>query len=211
MGQMTYELYLKDPTFLQALFEVLAGLKTIPEMSQVLEIPEENLREFLKWFEQQSNTTATPTESHGSQVDHMRLQPGEFLELVRLYFRYLFTDYGFTIMTDSEYAAWLDSQVVTQSADTRVRFDLESHGEYVAITLNPLPDGSSMDLMEIVEWRTRSRRRLTYTLPDDASLNVLDSIKWQMNRLSEMLQEYAEPFLRGDFSGFEKLRAFRNR
>ena len=220
---MTYEDYWQDPRVQGAVMEVWADLKTIEAASRELGIPEQDLRGLIDWLNQQPHGTAPSSETMDAPPRSAHLALGEILALVRVHFGYLFTDYDFSVVMDGEHAEVLDWQVVVQSVNTRVRFALASRSEYVCINMNPLPnpaspplwlqayDSSSVDLMEIVAWRTNSHRYLTYTLPAGAEIGSADSIRLQMAQLSRMLRQYAEPFLRGEFTSLQDVKAFRER
>jgi hypothetical protein len=218
---MTYEQWWMDTRVLQGVMEIWAQLKSVTQVSRELGLPEEYLPGLMEWLDQQSQTADGVTGSVSKYVDE-RLGPGEFLQLLRMHFAYLFTEYGFDVVMDDEHRSVQDWHVIVQSTTTRVRFVLASHEEYVDINLNPLPnpeapplwlqayDSSSIDLMDIVGWRTESDRILTYALPSDAGMGTADSIKLQMAQLSQTLREYAEPFLRGDFSCLSKVKSYRD-
>lgn len=218
---MTYEKWWLDTRVQQGVMEIWAETKSVTQVSRELGLPEEYLHGLMEWLDQQSQTADGLMDSVSKYVDE-RLGPGEFLQQVRMHFAYLFTEYGFEVVMEDEHKGVQDWQVIVQSTTTRVRLVLASHDEYVDINLNPLPnpeapplwlqayDSSSIDLMDIVGWRTKSDRRLTYAFPSDAGMGTADSIKLQMAQLSQTLREYAEPFLRGDYSCLSEVKSYRD-
>ena len=155
-----------------------------------------------------------------------------FFSMVMKHFQYLITDYGFSVkkVEKSERAPEIEGRIEFESSTTFVTVSGEQWGvdvcvgrvkddkyyyfldprtiyEYVSLTeadkrlvcsLDPMDDRKARMIIH--------QKRLLHNKKDSNS--IVDNIESQLVNYSKWLHQYAEPFLRGDFSHWLEIYEF---